>query len=82
MLLFMSDINEPQQPLVGDEPLLVLPVKKFRHGEKLEISEAVQAVEICPLTEIIERVDNIAMSWKTLKPSMTSERNGRLGVMK
>ena len=51
----------------------MLPLIKFRHGVKLVIIEAVQAVEICPLTEMIERVDTIAMNWKTLKPSMTSE---------
>ena len=73
MLLFMSDFNEPQQPCVGDEPLPVLPVIKIRHGVKPEIIEAVQAVEICPLTEMTEIVDNIAMSWKTLNPSKTSE---------
>ena len=51
----------------------MLPVIKLRHGVKLEIIEAVQAVEVCPFTEMAEIVDNNAMSWKTLKPSMTSE---------
>lgn len=50
----------------------VLPVMKFMHGVKVETIEAVQAVEICPFTEMTEIVDNnIAMSWKTLKFSMT-----------
>lgn len=62
MLLLISDLNEPQQLCVGDdEPFPLLPVIKFKHGVKVEIIEAVQAVEICPLTETIERVDSIAM---------------------
>lgn len=51
----------------------MLPVIKFRHGVKLEIIEAVQDVEICPLTEMTDTAANIAMTWKTLKPSMSCE---------
>lgn len=46
--LLRSDLSDPQQSEVGEDPLPVLPVIKLMHGVKLEIIEFVHGVLICP----------------------------------
>lgn len=60
MPVAMSDLNELQQPEVGEDPLPLLPVMKFRHGVKLLIIDAVHGVLICPLTEMTKRTIDMA----------------------
>lgn len=53
----VSDLSELQHDEVGDVPLRLLLVTKFRHGVKLEIMEGVHGVVIWPRTGtvVIER---------------------------
>lgn len=70
---FIIDLNAPQHAVVGvDEPFLLLPVIKFKHGVKLEIIEAVHGeLIVCPCTDITTRAaDIISMNWKTPKTFM------------
>lgn len=54
----MRDLSEPQQSEVGVvAPLVVLFVKKFRHGVKLLIIEDEHAVLICEYTGTITKHD-------------------------
>ena len=76
-LALISVCNEAQQPVVGVEPLLVLPVTKLKHGVKLLSIDVVHGVLICPLTVIAEmskRVANIAVCM------ISVWRNGWLGT--
>lgn len=50
-LVFMIVLNALQQLEVGDDPLLLLPVMKLKHGVKFMIIEVVHDVVICPLTD-------------------------------
>lgn len=74
MLVLMSDRNELQQSDVGEDPLPLLPVMKFKHGVKLEIIEVVQGELICPLAGITEIASRVAYTaptyWKAFSPSM------------
>lgn len=74
-LVLVSDCKALQQSGVGDEPLLLLPVMKLKHGVKLLIIDVVHGVLICPLTNIAEmtkRVADIAISLEPLIVSMSS----------
>lgn len=76
-LVLVSDCKALQQSDVGDEPLLLLPVMKLKHGVKLLIIDIVHGVLICPLTNIAEmtkRVADIAISLEPLIVSMSSRK--------
>lgn len=51
-LVLIIVFTTPQQSVVGELPLLLLPVMKFKHGVKLLMMEVVHGVDICPLTVI------------------------------
>lgn len=54
-LVVAMDFRESQQPVDGIDPLLLLPVTKFRHGVKVETIEVVHGtVKICESTDITE----------------------------
>lgn len=70
MLVLIRDFKELQHSLVGEFPLLLLPVMKLKHGVKLVIIEAVHGVLICALTEVIQATNTADNIRTALRPSI------------